>query len=245
MAIIKTHSTPQALAQAAAAHIQDAAFEAVAEHGFFSLALAGGSTPIPTYQILSAPPYEESMPWEKTHIFWGDERSVPPDHENSNYKMARDVLLDPLSFPEDNIHRIRGELKPQEAAKEYEKEIREFFNGDPPHFDLILLGMGTDGHTASLFPGSTALLSPQKSRLVLPNYIDALESWRITFTPRLINAAFQVTFLVSGEKKAERVYQALSGRHQPDKLPAHIVNPAEGTVTWYLDAGASKYLHDA
>lgn len=245
MAIIKTYSSPQALAHAAAAHIQDSAFEAVADHGFFSLALAGGSTPIPTYQILASPPYEESMPWEKTHIFWGDERTVPPNHEKSNYKMARDVLLDPLSIPEENIHRLQGELKPQEAAKEYEREIREFFNADPPHFDLILLGMGTDGHTASLFPGSTALLSPQKSRLVLANYIDALESWRITFTPRLINAAFQVTFLVSGEKKAERVYQALSSRHQPDKLPAHIVNPAEGTVTWYLDAGASKYLHDA
>jgi 6-phosphogluconolactonase len=243
MAIIRTYSSTQALAQAAADHILDIALEAVDDQGGFAIALSGGSTPIPTYKILASPPFSEDMPWENTHIFWGDERSVPPDDENSNYKMVHDTLLKPLTLPEDNIHRIQGEMTPQLAAKEYEKEIRSFFAGDPPHFDLILLGMGEDGHIASLFPDSTAFLSPEKSRLVLPNYIDALDSWRITFTPRLINAASHVTFLVTGEEKAKRVYQVLSGRYRLEALPAQIVKPVDGTVTWYLDESASKFLH--
>lgn len=243
MAIIRTYSSTQALAQAAATHIREIALEAVDDHGRFALALSGGSTPIPTYAALASSPFREDMPWEDTHVFWGDERSVPPDDEGSNYRMVHETLLEPLSLPENNVHRIRGELKPQLAAKEYEKEIRGFFNEDPPHFDLILLGMGEDGHTASLFPNTSALLSPQKSRLVLPNYIDDLDTWRITFTPRLINAAHHATFLVSGEEKAERVYQVLSGRHQPETLPAQIVKPVDGTLSWFLDEGASKYLH--
>ncbi|MFO8036952.1 MAG: 6-phosphogluconolactonase [Anaerolineales bacterium] len=243
MAIIRTYTTREALAQAAADHILDIALEAVDDHGWFAIALSGGSTPIPTYTLLANPPFSDEMPWGNTHIFWGDERSVPPDDKDSNYKMVHDILLDPLSIPEANIHRIQGEMTPQLAAKEYEKEIRHFFPGDPPHFDLILLGMGEDGHIASLFPDSTAFLAPEKSRLVLPNYIDTLDSWRITFTPRLINAAYHVTFLVSGEEKAERVYQVLSGRYHPESLPAQIVKPVDGTVTWYLDESASKYLH--
>lgn len=245
MAIIKTLSTTEELASAAANRMLELAHESVTDHGIFTVALSGGSTPLPTYELLARPPFSEQMPWEYVHIFWGDERAVPPNHENSNYRMAHEVFIDPLGLPEQNVHRIKGENQPQQAAEAYEQDIRDLVGGQPPSFDLVLLGLGEDGHTASLFPNTTAITSPTKHRLVMANYIDKLDSWRITFTPRTINAARHVLFLVSGKNKAEPVYRVLAGRHDPEAVPAQVVNPSNGTLSWYLDREAAAYLHSA
>lgn len=243
MAIIHTVNSTTALAQAAATHIRDLVLTAVQTKGHFTLALSGGSTPLPTYQQLASPPFRDHIPWENVHIYWSDERAVAPDDEDSNFHAAYQALIEPLSLPEENIHRIPGEKKPQQAAEEYEHEIRQAVEGDPPRFDLILLGMGSDGHTASLFPHTAAVQPGDGGRLVVANYVEDLNAWRITFTPLLINAAAQITFLVSGEEKAQPVYQVLAGRHQPQKLPAQLIKPEDGTLIWFLDQDAAKYLH--
>lgn len=243
MAIIRTVSSPQELARSAALHIMGLATEAVDANGQCSIALSGGSTPIPTYHMLTESPFRDRIPWDKVHIFWSDERTVPPDDEDSNFHAAYQSFIEPLSLPESNIHRIKGEIDPPQAAEEYEREIRQVLGGNPPRFDLILLGMGADGHTASLFPKSQAVLTPKDTQLVAANYVEKLKSWRITFTPRLINAASQVTFLISGKGKSQRVYQVLAGRHQPEKLPAQLIKPEDGRLTWVLDQEAAQYLH--
>jgi len=243
MAIIRTYPDSDILATAVADHILDTAQESVSSHGMFAIALSGGSTPLPVYQLLAQPPYSEEMPWEYVHIFWSDERTVPPGHEKSNFSAANRILIEPLSLPEQNIHRIKGEIEPQEAADEYEQDIRDLVGGQPPSFDLILLGLGPDAHTASLFPHSSALVSPPKSRLVVPNFVEKLDSWRITFTPRLINAARHVAFLVTGDEKADCVYQVLAGRHQPVNVPAQAIRPDNGALSWYLDHRAARHIH--
>ncbi|MBC8506922.1 MAG: 6-phosphogluconolactonase [Anaerolineales bacterium] len=240
MAIIQTHPSSDELAHAAADHFATLAQEAIHDHGKFSVALAGGSTPRATYEILATIEYAQKINWERVHVFWGDERLVPPDHQDSNYRMASEAMLKVIPIPNENIHRIHGEAKPHDAAREYAETIRDFFNPHSTSIDLILLGMGDDGHTASIFPGTEAVF--EDSLNVMAHYVEKLNSWRITFTPRLINAAQNVTFLVSGERKARRLRQVLVGPYQPEILPSQVVRPSQGRLRWLVDEAAALHL---
>jgi len=220
------------LARAAAERFVTLAQGAIAARGRFDVALAGGGTPRTTYKLLATPELAGQVDWSRVHVFWGDERSVPPTHPDSNARMACEALLEPVGIPETNIHRIRGEWSPEVAAQDYEREVRDIL-GKQPRFDLILLGVGADGHTASLFPGSAAL--QERERLVMAAYVEALRSWRVTITLRLINAARHVLILVSGASKAEALARIRSGH----PLPAALVSPVDGELTWLVDQAAA------
>jgi 6-phosphogluconolactonase len=199
--------------------------------------LAGGSTPKATYGIL-ARDYAERIDWSRVHVFFGDERNVPPDHEDANYRMAREALLDHV--PIGGVHRMRGELPPDEAAAAYEVELREFFGAEKlPRFDLILLGIGGDGHTASLFPETPAL--EVHDRWVVANPVPKLDTTRITLTVPVINAARSVVFLAAGEDKAEALKEILEGDADPREYPAKLVQPPGGPE-WMLDRAAAGSL---
>ncbi|HEY7406188.1 MAG TPA: 6-phosphogluconolactonase, partial [Candidatus Angelobacter sp.] len=191
---------------------------------------------------LLAQEYKTSLPWSKVHIFFGDERSVPPDHPDSNYRMANESLLSQVAIPGENVHRILAELDPEPAAQEYENQLREFFHvaGDAwPRFDLIMLGLGEDGHTASLFPGSSAL--EESSRLVAPTWVEEKKTFRITLTYPVLNHAAEVEFLVSGAGKAQILRDVL--RPSTDSTyPAQRVQPENGRLLWLLDQDAARLL---
>jgi 6-phosphogluconolactonase len=227
------------LAQAAAEQFIGLAARAVASRGRFTVALAGGSTPRPVYSLLTTEAFAGRLDWSRVHIFWGDERCVSPDDPQSNYRMARETLLDAVGVPPGNIHRIRGEDDPRRAAAAYEQELREFF-GHSAGFDLVLLGMGADGHTASLFPGLAAVT--EGSRWVMAQYVEAVSMWRITLTPAAINAAENVTFIVSGADKAERLREVLEGPSRPEALPAQAIKPISGRLLWLVDEAAAASL---
>ena len=248
---IEEYPDAERLAQAVADHFVRLARQAVANNGRFAVALAGGSTPRVAYTLLAGNEFATRVDWSHVHVFWGDERCVPPDHADSNYGMAREALLEHVPLPPENVHRIRGELAPAQAAAGYENALRAFFsppaedrqaNGETnvARFDLILLGMGDDGHTASLFPGTVAV--SEHTRWVMANFVEKLDSWRITLTSAVINAAANVTFVVSGSGKAERLRQVLTGPYQPDALPAQLVNPDRGRLRWLVDEAAATLL---
>jgi len=211
----------------AVALIESAANEAIAARGSFSLSLSGGNTPKPVYTALAQRPLD----WSKVLITFGDERCVPPDDEQSNYLMARRTLLDAIPIPAENVLRMKGELDPAEAAKEYEAALKEKADGGVFRHDLILLGMGPDGHTASLFPGTPAL--EEKERLVVENYVPKMSMWRITFTYPLIDAARHVCFLVNSAGKDAILDEVFSGK---SSYPCAAVNPTDGKLTWLLGA---------
>lgn len=242
------------LARTAAEQLVRSAARAVASRGRFTLALAGGSTPRDLYHRLAQEPLLSGMPWTDVHLFWGDERTVPPDHEESNFRMVREALLDsPVDpqkrppIPPENIHRIAAELPdPAEAAARYEADLREFFalkGGEVPRFDLVLLGLGTDGHTASLFPGTGAVSI--SDRLCFSLWVERLATHRITLALPVFLAARSVAFLVAGKDKAEMV-EAILGEEAPrlsaDELPAAAVRPTMGELTWWLDRDAASRL---
>jgi 6-phosphogluconolactonase len=240
MAIIKTYPSADQLAQAAALHFIECAQEAISEHDYFSVALAGGSTPRAMYQYLATVELVPRVQWEKVYVFWGDERCVAPNHEDSNYRMAFDVMLRHSPIPVKQIYRMEGELDPKEAAQTYEKRLHDFFGSKVPRLDLILLGLGADAHTASLFPGTKAL--KEKKRWVVPNYVRKFSSWRITMTAPFINKAANVTFLVSGEGKAEVLQRVLASRYTPEEIPAQMIRPEHGQLRWMMDAEAATLL---
>jgi 6-phosphogluconolactonase len=234
---VNVYDNPEELAQSAAREFAARAAEAIGGRGQFAVVLAGGSTPEATYRIL-ARDYADSIDWNNVHVFFGDERGVPPDHDDSNYKMARESLLDHV--PIGGVHRMRGELPPDEAAEAYEQELRDFFGSDDlPRFDLILLGTGNDGHTASLFPETSAL--EVHDRWVVANPVLKLETTRITLTVPVINAASAVYFLVAGEGKAGPVAEILEGDPDPREYPASLIHPENGPV-WMLDRAAASDL---
>jgi 6-phosphogluconolactonase len=218
------------------------ALEQINQKDTFSVALSGGSTPKSLYKFLAQDSSADHLPWDKIHFFWGDERAVPPDHPDSNFLHASLTLLEPRHIPAVNVHRIRGELDPKTAAALYQEEILAWFKDTPPRFDLVLLGMGADGHTASLFPGSQALQDSQQNEWVTANQIPQLSSWRITFTANLINAAEQVVFLVTGQSKAETLFNVLEGPNLPNKYPSQLINPHNGSLIWILDQAAASML---
>lgn len=233
-----------ALAESAAAFFSRLVGEAVAAHGVCSVALSGGSTPRSMFQVLAGEPLRNAINWPRLEIFWSDERAVPPDDPESNYRMACEALLQHVPIPSHRIHRMPAERTPLDAAAhDYEAEVRRVVAADPtgtPRFDLVMLGMGDDGHTASLFPETQAL--DERERLVVPNYVPRLDAHRLTFTPRLINAAANVLFLVAGSSKAEALRAVLEGPRQPRRYPAQLVAPAEGTLYWFLDRDAAAKL---
>jgi 6-phosphogluconolactonase len=212
---------------------------ATTERGVFNVALAGGSTPKAMFTLLTAEPLRAKVDWNSVRFFFGDERCVPPDNADSNYGMARKNLFDPLGIPPDHVHRMRGEAPPQEAAREYETMLVQTL-GDPPVLDLVMLGMGPEGHTASLFPGTFAQFDP--SRFVVTTYIEKLSTNRITFTPRTINAARAILLMTGGEAKAEALAEVLAGARNPDLYPAQILDPQHGSLTWLVDRAATKGL---
>ncbi|MDX1623627.1 MAG: 6-phosphogluconolactonase [Gemmatimonadota bacterium] len=235
----------------AARRIVSAASTAIGARGRFAIALAGGSTPEPLYESLGDSPGRDALDWSRVEVFWGDERCVPPDHPDSNYRMARAALLDAVPIPPERIHRIRGEEPdPEYAADLYERELHRELSSSPrdtPRLDLVLLGLGTDGHTASLFPESEAL--EEKDRLVAavkastptlqPPVVE-----RVTLTPPAINAADEVLFLVAGEEKAPAVEAVLEGPREPRRWPAQAIDPGPGRLAWLVDAGAARSLSD-
>lgn len=240
MSEIRIVPDTQQLAAIAAEDIVSLAQEAVEARGKFSVALSGGSTPRALYTLLSAPPYNNQIDWAKVHIFWGDERCVPPDHVDSSYRMANEALLSKVAIPPANIRRMKGESVPAEAAAEYEQLLHKFFPENESRFDLILLGMGDDGHTASLFPGTAAL--QETERWVVPNYVEVKQMWRLTLTADAINLAANVMFLVAGSDKAERLNMVLRGPYLPDLLPSQLIKPVKGNLTWLVDYAAAARI---
>lgn len=210
------------------------------ERAPFSVALSGGGTPRGLYEKLAAAPFKAQIQWTRVHVFWGDERCVPPDDPGSNYHLARETLLDRVPIPSENIHRMRGECAPEAAARLYDDELRAFFGSPMPRFDLVLLGMGVDGHTASIFPNSTTLR--EITRAVAPasaEYADRPAS-RITLTLPAINAARCVIFLVSGADKAEILREVLDSENL--RYPAQLIHPVMGKLVWIVDAAAAALL---
>lgn len=234
-----------ALARQAATRFVALARGAMDARGKFSVALAGGSTPRELYALLATPEFASQVDWTRAHFFWGDERAVPPDHPASNYRMANETLLAHVPVPAENIQRIRAELDPAEAAREYEREMQKFFTQAKneghgfPAFDLILLGLGANGHTASLFPHTPVLRETQ--RWVAAAYIDKVQMWRITLTAPSINAAKNILWLVAGADKAATVRAVLRGAYRPDDLPAQLIQPAPGRAVWLLDQAAAGF----
>jgi 6-phosphogluconolactonase len=240
MTAIRVLPDPQALADAAARHVVESAHAAIRERGRFSVALSGGSTPRDLHLRLSNPPLVDQVEWARMHVFFGDERCVPPDDERSNFRMAKETLLSKVPIPPEQVHRLRGELPPEEAAADYERQLGEFFGNEPPRLDLILLGMGDNGHTASLFPGLSAVREQQ--RWVVAENVAEVGMWRITLTPVVLNLAREDVFLVAGAAKAKMLRQVLEGPYAPDRLPAQVVRPAMGEVIWMVDAAAAAEL---
>jgi 6-phosphogluconolactonase len=241
MADIEVFPDKGALVRAEAARIVTLAKETIEARGRCLVALSGGSTPRPLYELLATAPYASRIDWSRLHLFWGDERCVPPDHPDSNYRMTREALIDRVPLPEENVHRIHGEDEPEDAALAYERLLREFFGraGTPERsFDLVLLGMGPDGHTASIFPGTAA--TTETRRWVMPVHVERpRDMWRVTLTAVVLNAAAEVTFLVAGADKAARLREVLGdggGDHPP--LPAQLIRPTHGILSWMVDAAA-------
>jgi 6-phosphogluconolactonase len=239
-------TTPQDLFQAAAEEVIRDATDAVAQRGRFTIALSGGSTPRNLYTLIAANA-SASLPWNQMFFFWGDERHVPPDDPESNYRMANEALLSKVPIPPANIFRIPSENPDASAAADaYEQTLRKFFAlapGEFPRFDLILLGIGPDGHTASLFPETDAL--QEKSRLVVANWVAKMKTSRITLTLPVLNAARCVAFLVSGTDKAAVLHEVLEGDAPGEKYPSRLVQPSEGKLIWFVDRAAASELSTA
>jgi len=233
------------IAQTAAAEFLEAAQQAVSEKGSFSVALAGGSTPKALYGLLATNPLlQAKVPWSKIQFFFGDERHVPPTDEESNFRMAEEAMLGKAPVDAKQVHRIKGEKRnAAQAAEEYEQDLRASFRlqaGEFPRFDLVLLGMGPEGHTASLFPGTKAL--KEERRLVVSNWVGKFYTDRITFTPPVLNNAARVIFMVHGEEKAPALKAVLEGPYEPEQLPAQIIQPKQGKVLWLVDPSAASML---
>ncbi|MCI0369885.1 MAG: 6-phosphogluconolactonase [candidate division NC10 bacterium] len=234
---------PAALAREAAERFAEAAGEALARAGRLTVALAGGTTPKLLYALLATEPHHRHLPWRETHVFWGDERCVPPDHPESNYRMAHEALLRHLPIPSEQIHRMRGEdPDPERAAAEYAERLRTAFPGPRalPRFDLVLLGMGADGHTASLFPHTQAVREQQ--RWVMCNRVPKLQADRLTLTAPVINWGSTILFLVAGDDKAAALQEVLEGPADPERLPAQLIRPTAGRLVWLVDRAAASRL---
>jgi 6-phosphogluconolactonase len=249
-AMTSISSDPAALMNAAALRIATLSEQAIAKHGRFTFVLSGGSTPRQLYELLASDEFVSMIEWSRVDFFWGDERCVAPDHPDSNYRMARESLLDAIEPDPARVHRMLGEETPARAAAAYEAMLHAFFavapHGPPPSFDLVLFGMGADGHTASLFPGTAAL--DETERWVVPNRASRAGMPgmpRLTLTFPILNAASNSLFLVTGADKAERVKQVLEHTPGSEALPASRIRPTHGQLEWMIDAAAASRLERA
>lgn len=236
---------PGALARRAACHLVEMVSEAAEANGRARIAVSGGSTPKAAFQMLADPnrPFLKRMPWEDLELFFVDERTVPPDQPESNYRMTKEALLDHIPLTAQQVHRMEGELQPEEAAARYESELRNIFRlegAEIPRFDLISLGMGDDGHTASLFPHTAAI--HEMGRLVVANQVPQKDTWRITLTWPVINHARSVFFLIAGADKAQRVHEVFTRARDPERLPSQLIWPTSGILTLFLDKAAAALL---
>ncbi len=229
---------PEDLARHAASFIVGEAGRALGRHSRFNVALAGGSTPRAAYSLLTEEYLRFQIVWPAVHLFWSDERCVPPDHPDSNFRMAGETLISNVGIPETNVHRMRGEDDPARAAASYQEDLRAHFGGDPV-FDLVILGMGADGHTASLFPGTEALRHDDRD-VTVGKAPDGGN--RLTLTFRTINAARRVAVLATGEEKADTIRRVLGKEDRAEGLPIQSVRPRDGQLLWLLDSAAASLL---
>ena len=206
----------------------------------FTIALSGGSTPVPVHLILAGSPYKERIDWSKLHVFWGDERAVPFEDSRNNAKMGYDTLLNFVSVPPAQIHVMRTDIPPEQSAAEYEKILHEYFGPTGPSFDLVLLGMGDDGHTLSLFPGTAVV--HEETAWVTSFFLKAQDMYRITLTRPIVNRAARIGFITAGSKKAHALKEVLKGEYNPDKYPSQTIMPQAGELHWFVDEAAAADL---
>jgi len=233
--MIRIFPDANAVAHESAARFSEIARASIAARGTFTVALSGGSTPRCMFQMLADESFLNAAEWTKVQFFWSDERCVPPDHPDSNYRMANEALLSKIAISPDQVHRMHGEEIPPDAAASYAALVT------PVRFDLILLGMGPDGHTASLFPGSKVLHETKAA--VAANWVEKFNTWRITMTAPFINQAAIVMFLIDGAKKAPALKEVLEGARNPELYPAQMIKPSDGDIEWMLDQAAAANLN--
>jgi 6-phosphogluconolactonase len=237
---IQVYDDPEALSVAAARLVVQQSRRAVQSRNRFSVALSGGHTPERMYRLLALEPSRDEIPWEQVHVFWGDERCVPSDDPRSNARMAYQSLLNHVPLPAAQIHQIQCAHSPEQTASEYEALLRGFFAGGPPRFDLILLGLGENGHVASLFPGTPVI--DERERWVAEVFVAEQAMWRVTLTATLINQAAAIAFLVSGSAKAQTLRRVLEEPREPHNLPAQLIWPTDGKLYWMIDRQAGQEL---
>jgi 6-phosphogluconolactonase len=239
---VQIHPDEKAAARAGAEEFRQLAIDAVATEGRFSVALTGGGSPVEMYRLLATEEFAGSIPWKSVHLFWGDDRCVPPDHPRSNFGMANDLFIDSVPLPAENVHRIRGELGSEEGARQYEAELRSFF-GPSPDFDLVHLGVGDDAHVASLFPFQIGNLT-ERERWVVPALERELGEPRVSLSMRAINSARVVRMILPGGDQAGLVAKLLEGPLDPFRLPAQLVGPADGRQLWLLTRDSARELRN-
>jgi len=233
--------TPDLVIQALAEFVVEEARRAIREHGRFSLVLSGGSSPKKLFTLLASAGYRDRLEWDRLFFFFGDERYVPADHADSNYRMARETLFDPMQTTPGQVFRMNTDLSPGEAALAYERDIRAYFGDRPMRFDLVLLGLGDDAHTASLFPHTPVL--HEKEALVKEVYVEKVKMFRLTLTARAINCATSIAFLVFGDSKANALDHVLKGERNVDEYPAQSIQPEQGKLFWFLDEAAAARIN--
>ena len=241
--MIEVYDDKEAVNLAAARLLAEEARRAVAARGSFTLLLSGGETPRRSYQLLGQEPLRSQVPWQALQLFWGDERYVPHDHPLSNFGMVRAALLDRLPLNATQVHPIPYEASAHESALKYEQQLHGYFGAGLPRFDLVLLGLGGDGHTASLFPASAALR--EASRWVCELYVAEQDLYRITVTAPVLNQAALVVFLVAGGDKAAILHEVLAGARDPQRLPAQLIDPGKGRLVWLVDRDAASQLSES
>jgi 6-phosphogluconolactonase len=228
------------LSQAVASWMAGSIADTLKKQDRFTIALSGGSTPRLLHKILAAPPYKDQIEWSKLHVFWGDERDVPFEDDRNNAKMAYDTLLNFVPVPAAQIHIMRTDIGPVESAAEYEKILQAYFDKSPGSFDLVLLGMGDDGHTLSLFPGTAAV--HEEKAWTIAYFLKAQDMYRITLTKTIVNRAARVAFLTTGTGKAHALKEVLKGAYNPDLYPSQEIKPVPGELHWFVDEAAAAEL---
>jgi 6-phosphogluconolactonase len=237
---LHTYKDADALSQGVAVWMSEYIGRVLMQQDRFTLALSGGSTPQKLHKVLASSPFREKIDWSKIHFFWGDERAVPFEDERNNAKMAFDSLLDHVPVKKEQIHLMRTDIEPEAAAKEYEAILHKYFDGKEKTFDLVLLGMGDDGHTLSLFPG-TAIVH-EKDAWTKSFYLAPQSMYRLSLTAPVVNLSAAVAFLVTGKNKADTLKQVLNGSFQPEKFPSQLIQPLIGELHWFLDEAAAAGL---
>lgn len=234
------YNSKEKLSEALASWVCDLISSTLQSQEFFTLALSGGETPRMLYKKLASQEYKEKIDWKRVHIFWGDERTVPFDDDRNNAKMAFENLLSHVNIPQARVHKMRVDIEPLFAAKDYEKVLQTYFGNTEKSFDLILLGIGEDGHTLSLFPGSP--IDEDSQHWVNAVYNEKEKMYRITLMPSIVNKTSHIVFIVTGKNKSEILHRIIEGEYDPNVLPAQLIKPEKGELHWFLDSDAAEKL---